>query len=200
MTAIIQIYYMPRTRSNRVLWALHEIGAPFESTRIAPEDRRSPEHLARHPLGRVPAFEFDDGTVIFESAAILLQLGDMYPDSGLLPAPGTTERALVYQWLMFGMTELEGPLYRWLTARREGTEDSASSERFTAAAEAIAAALDGKAWLLGDRFTLADIVCVGVLGSADSRGLLEPWPVLHDYVTRGEARPAHLAAVAFAED
>jgi glutathione S-transferase len=195
-----RIYYMPRTRSNRVLWALNEIGAPFDSTRLAPEDRRSPEHLARQPLGRVPAFELDDGTVMFESAAILLQLGDLHPESGLLPAPGTAERALVYQWTFFGMNELEGPLYRWLGERREGIEESANSERFTAAATAIAAALDGREWLLGDQFTVADIVCVGVLGSADARGLLEPWPRLRDYVAAGESRPAHLAAVAHGSD
>jgi glutathione S-transferase len=194
-----RIYYMPRTRSNRVLWALYEIGAPFDSTAIAREDRRSPEHLARHPLGRVPAFELDDGTIIFESAAILLQLGDTYPDSGLLPPPGTSERALVYQWLTFGMTELEAPLYRWIADLRgdvEGADESRDAERFAAAAGALAAALGDGPWLLGDRFTIADIVCVGVLGSADSRGLLDRWPTLHDYVARGEARPAHQSAVA----
>ncbi|HEY2056213.1 MAG TPA: glutathione S-transferase family protein [Solirubrobacterales bacterium] len=191
-----RIYFMPRTRSNRVLWALYEIGAPFDSTPVEREERRSPAHLARHPLGRVPAFELDDGTVMFESAAILLQLGDTYPDSGLLPAPGSAERALAYQWLIFGMTELEGPLYRRLGELREGVEESASAERFAAAATAIAAALEGREWLLGDRFTVADIVCVGVLGSAHSRDLLEPWPRLREYVAAGEARPAHLAAVA----
>ena len=65
-------------------------------------------------------------------------------------------------------------------------------------AEITAAALDGKTWLLGDQFTVADIVCVGVLGSAASRDLLEPWPVLRNYVERGEARPAHAAAVTHA--
>ena len=190
-----RLFFMPRTRSNRVLWALNEIGAPFESTRVASEERRSPEHRARHPLGRVPAFELDDGTVMFESAAICLQLGDLYPDSGLLPPPGSSARALVYQWVMFGMTELEAPLYRWLGEMRDGATDSPGSGRFAEAAEAIAVALHGKTWLLGDQFTVADIVCVGVLGSAASRDLLEPWPVLRDYVERGEARPAHAAAV-----
>ena len=61
-----RLFFMPRTRSNRVLWALNEIGAPFESTLVAAEDRRSPEHRTRHPLGRVPAFELDDGTIMFE--------------------------------------------------------------------------------------------------------------------------------------
>jgi glutathione S-transferase len=191
-----RLFYMPRTRSNRVLWALDEIGAPFDSTRVTGEDRRTPAHLARHPLGRVPALELDDGTVIFESAAILLQLGDMYPDAGLLPPPASTERALVYQWLLFGMTELEGPLYRWIGELRDGTQESRDSRRFGEAATAIAVALDGRTWLLGEQFTIADIVCVGVLASADARDLLEPWPGLREYVARGEARPAQVAAVA----
>jgi len=192
-----RIFYMPRTRSVRVLWALKEIGEPFEATRIAGEERRSPAHLDRHPLGRVPALELDDGTTIFESAAILLTLGDLYPGSGVLPAPCSSERALVTQWVLFGMTELEGPLYRWIAEIRTGDENAPMPERFADAANAITAALDGRDWLVGERLTVADIVCIGVLGSANSRGLLEPWPKLRDYVERGESRPAHLAAVGF---
>jgi glutathione S-transferase len=194
-----RIFYMPRTRSTRVLWALHEIGAPFDATRIAPEERRSSEHLARQPLGRVPAFELDDGTVMFESAAILLQLGDLHPDSGLLPAPGSSERALVYQWMLFGMTELEATLYRSMRETPEALAASREFRRFSDAAGVYASALGDNPWILGAQFTLADIVCVGVLGSADSRGLLELWPTLHEYVARGEARPAHAAAVAFGD-
>jgi glutathione S-transferase len=194
-----RIFYMPRTRSSRVLWALREIGAPFDATRIAPDERRSPEHLARQPLGRVPAFELDDGTVMFESAAILLQLGDLHPDAGLLPPPGSPERALVYQWVFFGMNELEATLYRCVREPPEALAASREFRRFSEAASVYAAALGDGPWILGTQFTLADIVCVGVLGSGDSRGLLEPWPTLHEYVARGEARPAHAAAVAFAD-
>lgn len=192
-----RIFYMPRTRSNRVLWALYEIGAPFDSTRVAPEERRSPEHLARQPLGRVPALELNDGTMMFESAAMLLALGDAHPEAGLLAPVGSAERALTYQWLVFGMVELEAALYR---AMREqpgaGGEEGAEAQRFARAADAFAAALGRGPWILGERFTVADIVCVGVLGSGASRGLLARWPALEDYVTRGEARPAHAAAVA----
>jgi glutathione S-transferase len=190
-----RVFFMPRTRSSRVLWALAEIGTPFESTLVTPDERRSPAHRARHPLGRVPALELDDGTTMFESAAICLQLGDLYPDSRLLPPPGSSARALVYQWVLFGMTELEAPLYRWIADMRDGVTDSPASVRFADAAEAIASALSARQWLSGEQFTVADIVCVGVLGSAASRDLLEPWPVLRDYVKRGEARPAHRVAV-----
>jgi glutathione S-transferase len=194
-----RIYYMPRTRSVRVLWALHELGAPFSETRLAPEDRRSDAHLTRHPLGRVPALELADGTIMFESAAILLALADEHPDAGLSGPLRSSRRALVYQWLIFGMTELEGPLYRFTADVRAGTESAAQgrdAQRFNDAATALAAALGDSEWLVDDRFSVADIVCVGVLGSAESRGALEPWPALRAYVARGEARPAYRAAVA----
>jgi hypothetical protein len=69
-----RLFHMSRTRSNRVLRLLNEIGAPYELTMIAPQQRRSAEHRGRHPLGCVPALELDDGSVMFESAAILRQL------------------------------------------------------------------------------------------------------------------------------
>jgi glutathione S-transferase len=190
-----QIFYMPRTRSNRVLWLLEEIGSPYESTSVPPAERQSDEHLARHPLGRVPALELDDGTTMFESAAICLQLADLHPEAQLIPAPGSPGRARVYQWVLFGMTELEAPLYRSFRAERDGVTDNPERERFEQAAAAFEKALDENEWLLGDRFSVADIVCVGVLGSAHTRGLLEPWPKLRAYVDRGEARPAHQAAL-----
>ncbi len=173
---------------------LAELGAPCELAKLAPEERRSAAHLARHPLGRVPALELDDGTVMFESAAICLQLADLHPDAGLIPPVGSSERALVYQWVLFGMTELEGPLYRWIREIAEESGDAPAGERFAASAAAIETALDGRDWLLGDRFTVADVVCASVLGSAHSRGLLEGWPGLQAYVERSEARPAFVEA------
>jgi len=195
-----RLYYMPRTRSARVLWMLEEIGAPYELTKLAPAERRAGEHLERHPLGRVPALELDPpsggqtGTVMFESAAICLQLADLHPQAGLIAPLGSPERALAYQWVLFAMTELEAPLYRWIREAAADAADASSSERFEQAAAAIEAALDGREWLIADRFSVADVLCVSVLGSAHSRELLGPWPGLAAYVERGEARPAFISA------
>jgi glutathione S-transferase len=189
---------MPRTRSSRVLWLLAEIGAPYELTKLAPEERRSGAHLGRHPLGRVPALELDDGTVIFESAAICIQLADLHPQSGLIPPLGSSERGLVYQWVLFAMTELEA-LYSWLREGAEGGTESPARERFTQAAAALEASLNGHDWLVEDRFSVADVLCVSVLGSAHSRGLLAQWPQLVAYVERGEGRPAFIEAAAISD-
>ena len=191
-----RLFYMPRTRSSRVLWLLEEIGARYELTEIPGAQRQSAEHLRRHPLGRVPALEFADGTTMLESAAICLQLADLNPGAGLIPPLGSAARALVYQWVVFGMTELEGPLFRWVRELGGGTTDSTARDRFAQAATALESALDEREWLLDGDFTVADVICASVLAGAHSRQLLAEWPRLCDYVERSEARPAYARAAA----
>jgi glutathione S-transferase len=178
------------------VWLLEELGAPYELTEIRGAQRRSPEHLGRHPLGRVPALELADGTTMFESAAICLQLADLHPEGGLTAPLGSSERGLVYQWVVFGMTELEAPLFRWIRELGEGTTESPARDRFTQAATALESELGQRDWLLEGQFTVADVICASVLGGAQARGLLAEWPRLRAYVERCEARPAYTNAAA----
>jgi glutathione S-transferase len=191
-----RLYYMPRTRSIRVLWMLEEIGEQYDLTEVTGAGRRSAEHLRRHPLGRVPALDLADGTTMFESAAICLQLADLYPDVRLIPPPGSSERALAYQWVLFAVAELEAPLFRWIGELREGATESPARDRFTAAAEAMATALGDRDWLLGADLSVADVMCGSVLQGANARELLRPWPRLEAYVHRTESRPAYARAAA----
>ena len=194
-----RLYYMPRTRSSRVLWLLEETGAPYELTEIRGAQRRSDEHLRRHPLGRVPALELGDGTTMFESAAICLQLADLNPKAGLIGPVGSPERGLVYQWVVFAVSELEGPLFRWIRDLGEGVIESPAHDRFTQAAVAMQSALAERDWLVDDRFSVADVMCASVLQGANARELLRPWPELETYVQRGEARPAYARAAAISD-
>ena len=88
----MRVYHAPGSRSSRALWTLEELEVPYEITIVTREDRSSDAYLRRHPLGRVPAIEFDDGGVMFESAAICLQLADLYPDANLIPPLASPER------------------------------------------------------------------------------------------------------------
>jgi glutathione S-transferase len=190
---------MPRTRSSRVLWLLEEIGAPYDLTEIRGVERRSEEHLLRHPLGRVPALQLADGSTMFESAAICLQLADLNPGAGLIGPVGSTQRGLEYQWVVFAVSELEGPLFRWIRELGEGVVDSPAHDRFVDAAAAMQSALAERDWLVEDRFSVADVMCASVLHAASARGLLEPWPALEAYVHRGETRPAYARAAAISD-
>jgi glutathione S-transferase len=112
-----RLFHLPGSRSTRVLWALEEIGAPYDLTVMTREERSGPEHRLRHPLGRVPAIELDDGAFMFESVAICLHLADLHPEAELIGPLGSPQRAQAYQWSVFAVTEIEGAL---LEMRRAG--------------------------------------------------------------------------------
>jgi glutathione S-transferase len=190
---LVRLYHVPGTRSSRVLWLLEEIGAPYELTVMTREERQTPEHLRRHPLGRVPVLEDDDGFV-FESAALCLHLADLHPDAQLIAPLGTHERALAYQWTVFAMTELEPAIIEVRRSDADPARAEAGAERFQAAARAVERALEGHDYLVGDRFSVADLVCGAVLVFGKSAGLTDNLPNITGYLTRLEARPARIRA------
>lgn len=189
----MRLYYRPGSgRPVRVAWLLEELGAPYEPIRVSAEDAKQPEHLARQPLGRVPALE-TDGEMLFESSAICLQLADQHLDAGLIAPPGSRERALVYQWTFFAMTEVEPGVIEVVRHSQSDPERAAAGgERFRAGAAVIERALDGHEFLVADHLTVADIVTGGVLGLAARRGLLPAAdrPRASAYVDRLTARPS----------
>ena len=183
-------------RPLRVVWTLEELGQPYDLETMTYEQGRSEQHLARHPLGRVPVVEDEQG-YIFESAAICLHLADLHPDAGLIAPLGTHERALVYQWACFAPGELEPPLIEAAIFAEAQPERAAKARsRFSEAAAAIADALDGDEYLAGDRFTVADIMVGTALGFTSRAGFDEVLaPALKDYVARLTERPAYQAAL-----
>ena len=192
----MRLYHLPPSRSARVLWLLEEIGEPYDLTVLKGEDRKTDEHRRRHPLGRVPVLEDDEG-FLFESAALCLQLADVYPDAQLNWPLATHERGLVYQWTVFAMTELEPAIVEVRRHREDApARAQAGIERFQAAAAAVEQALDGHDYLVGERFSVADLVCGAVLIFAKSSGLTDELPNITAYLERLEARPARQRATA----
>jgi glutathione S-transferase len=182
-------------RPPRVRWALGEVGAPYELVELTLEETKQPPHRARHPLGRVPVLETDDG-MLFESAAICLQVADLYPEAELIPPVGSHERGLVYQWVVFAMSELEPSVLGVYRAEEAGRTDDlpALSERLAETYDALEQALTGREHLVGDRFTIADVVIGGVLYTARRRELHPTSPNLAAYLERLDRRPAKHAA------
>ncbi len=184
-------------RPPRVRWALEEAGAAYEYVVMTTEEGKGAEHAGRHPLGRVPVLETADG-LLFESAALCLHVADSHPDTALIPAPGTFERAQVYQWSFFAMTELEPVLIRAYLAHRGDDADrtTRADARLVKVARALAEGLDGRDYLLGERFSIADVIVGGVLESARRWELLPEVPAVRAYLERLDARPAKQLAYA----
>jgi glutathione S-transferase len=195
----MHLYHQPRSRSTRVLWLIEEIGAPAEVTVMAREYKHTAAYKALHPLGRSPVL-VEAGGPIFESAAICLHVAERYPEAGLIARSGTHERALQYQWCFFAMTELESPL---IDGARELWNESAPPDearleaarhRFWTAAAALEGALDGRDHLVGDGFSVADVVIGGVLSFSRMAEIADIPPGLVGYLDGLEARPARQRA------
>jgi glutathione S-transferase len=194
----MRIYHREHAgRPLRAAWALEEAGQDYEIVKMTTEEGKGPEHRARHPLGKVPVLEDDDGFV-FESAAIVLHVADSFPAANLIPPPGSHDRALVYQWTVYGPAEMEPPLIESAMFAQADPERSAKArKRFDERAEALAGALGEHDHLLGEPFSVADIMVGSALKFTARIGFSEELPEnLSAYMARLEARPAYGRALA----
>ncbi len=196
----MRVYHSPGTRSTRVLWTLEELGIPYDLTILTVEERRGAEHRKRHPLGRVPVVDLDDGQTMFESAGICLHLADVYSDANLVPAPGAPGRALVDQWLFFAMTELEPAVIAWRRANRDGADETEPAQRLRETAAALDAAVVGQPWLLGEPFTIVDIVIAKIWQPLLGTPIDGEFESLSAHTHQALQRPAHGRADAIGRD
>lgn len=194
----MRLYHVPNSASQRVLWLLEEVGEPYDLTVLGDRASRvdDPEHMARHPMGRVPVVE-NDGEFIFESAAICLHIADSYPNAGLIPPPGTQERGLVYQWSLFAITEIQAKMTQSRMSRESDPQGSETAkESLLEAARVLEKALDGHDYLVGNRFTVADILVSATLAAVRRFDVAELPPGLNAYLDAIDARPAKQRAEA----
>lgn len=190
----MRLYHSPRSRSARVLWALEEAGLPYELVRLTREERRGEAHRVLHPLGRVPVLEDERGP-IFESTGLVFHVGELDPSGALMPPPGSHERAIVYQWTLFAVTELEP----WCSALGGIAKDDPAGDVTRAEAQpsvgVIEARLAGREFVAGDHFTVADIAVSSVLRWARSNAIVtDTHKAITDYLERTLSRPAAFVA------
>ena len=186
-------------RDIRARWAFEETGQAYDVRLIDGPYSKSPEHRRFQPFGQVPTYS-DDEVEIFESGAIAIRIAEQGP--GLLPAdPAARIRAI--QWVIAALNSVEPWVMQlavvdlfeadrdWSMARRPKVVEDLKG-RLTD----LAAALGDKTWLDGDTFTVGDLMMVSVLGGLRNTDMLADYPNLAEYVARGEARPAHVKAMA----
>ncbi len=193
----MRLYHQPRSRSTRVLWTLEEVGAPYDLTVIDRETKQTPAYLAMHPLGRSPVMELDGGPV-FESVALVLHVADCYPAAGLIAAPGSHDRALQYQWMAFAASELDATLMEiarqlWSDTPDETIVDAATA-RLTPPVGVVERALAGVDYLVGNAFSVADILVGASLGFARTAELAVLPETIGSYLDHLDARPARQRA------
>ncbi|RQM44034.1 glutathione S-transferase family protein [Paraburkholderia bannensis] len=192
----MKLYGFAGTRTQRALWGLKEVDADFEfiSVNLLEGEHKRPDYLRLNPAGKVPVL-VDGDRVIPESAAIVLYLADKYPEKGLLP-DDLDERAQVYRWTMFAVTELEQPLWRitrhsfiYPPDQRSPADIELARSDFKTMAAILEKHLDGREFIVGNRLTVADCVTAYLIDWAGEVQLLDGFPRLRDYLERLYARP-----------
>lgn len=146
--------------------ALEAIGAPYEMVRVdtAAMQHQTPDYLRLNPTGRVPTLVEGDQP-IFETAAILLHLADRHPEVGLMPPPGSMERALAYQWLIHLTNSVQATYLAYYYPERQVADPAfavsarqAAESRLNELFDVIERALAGREWLTGDRPGVVDFM------------------------------------------
>lgn len=199
----LKIYGVARSRAFRTLWMAGELGLPYEHVKVdfADSGTRRPDYLAINPNGHVPAID-DDSFQLWESMAINLYLAKKHASgaTGLYPQ-ALHDEARVWQWSFWGVTEVERPALTVLLNRigPEDKRDDAAAEEAERALAAplrvLDAALAATPYLLGDRFTVADLNVASILAWArQARVDLAAFPNVERWLKACHDRPAAQAA------
>jgi glutathione S-transferase len=194
---MLTLFHAPRSRSFRMLWLLEELGAPYEVKIVGirrGDGSGAADPANPHPHGKVPALK-DDGTLVFETPAIALYLTDKFPATGLGPKIGDADRAPYLTWLAY----YTGVIEPSLTAKFLKIQHIYGTFGWAPFDDVIAYLtheLSGRSYLLGDRFSAADIVLGGSLPLLMGRGIVPESEVFKAYVSRITARPAFAHAQA----
>jgi glutathione S-transferase len=196
---MMKLYWSPRSRSFTALWLMEETGQPYERvlTDISTGAQKAPEYLAINPMGKVPALRDGDATLA-EAAAICAYVAERYPEAMLAPPPGDPLRAKYLYWLFFGPSCIE-PAMVQVATKIEMSPVSAGWGDATRVFDVLDAALAKGPWILGDRFSAADIVIGSGLNFVVRLFKMVPSrPSFDAYLDRCAARPAFQRAGALA--
>lgn len=188
----VTLYSNPMSRGRTVHWLLEELGAPYDVKLVdlAKGEQKSPQYLAINPMGKVPAI-VHRGVVVTEAAAICVYLADAFPKAGLAPKLDDPKRGTYLRWIFFGVGCFEPAVMDKMFKRppfeRPGAISYGTYETMLATLET---ALEPGPWILGERFTAADVFIGAQLQFALMTKAIEPTPVIQSYVDRIAGRPA----------
>ncbi len=153
-------YHAPNSRSFTTLWLFEELGNPPHERKVMSltrGDHKTPAYMAINPMGKVPTIVHGD-TVITESAAIALYLADLYPDAGLAPKIGDPARGTYLRWIVFNQAAVEPAITDLAMKREPGSPALMPYGTYDATIDALAGALRQGPYVLGEKFSAADIV------------------------------------------
>lgn len=194
---MITLYHRSKTRSARFIFLLEELEAPYRLQIVTTRTRDgtgTADPANPHPHGKVPAIS-DEGVVVFESAAIALYLTDKFPKNHLGPLTAESDRGAYLSWLAYYAGVVE-PAFLCKFMNVEVPRVMAAWVAVEDVMGFIIGRLSAGPWLLGERFSAADVLYGTSFALFAGSPVLPKSPVIEEYVKRVLARPAYARAMA----
>ena len=190
----VTLYHSPNTRSTGALILLEELGAPYglHVLNMKAGEQRQPAYLAINPMGKVPAVT-DRGAVVTEQVAVFLYLADRFPQAGLAPAIGDPLRGPYLRWMAYYGSSFEPALVDRSQGHTPPPSMAPYGDYDTTLATLVAQLGKGP-YLLGERFSAADVLWGTALRWTTMFKLVPELPVITAYIERVNSRPAVVRA------
>lgn len=198
---MLTLHHLSDSRSQRTLWLFEELGVPYRLERyqrVAETMSAPPEMKALHPIGKAPILE-DDGHRMVESGAMVHYILARYGAGQLAPAPDDPDYMRYLELLEIGVASGMTPVLLTVYARMAGvttaTLTEAAEREYTLVLGYLESLLERGPWLLGERFSAADIQVSFVAALARYLGSIDAYPNIVAWLSRLEARPAFRATI-----
>ena len=190
-TKPITLFHAPQTRSSGTLALLEELEAPYrlQLLNMKAGEQRQPAYLAVNPMGKVPAIRHGE-QLITEQVAIGIYLADLFPEAGMTPAIGDALRGPYLRWYVFYAACFEPAVVDKAMKREPGRAAMIPYGDWSTMLATLRAQLEPGPWLLGDRFTAADVLWGTSLTWMTRFGLVEAVDPIRNYIDRWNARPS----------
>ena len=190
MSDVVTLYYASPSRASATRLLLDELGAPYElvTLDLKAGDQFKPDYLAVNPLGKVPAIRHR-GALVTETAAIFLYLADAFAQAGLAPALDDPDRGAYLRWIVFYAAAFEPAVVDRARKIDPGPRPMSPYGDFESVAGAVDRMLTPGPYVLGDRYSAADVLWGSALSWMTAFGLAPASDRVADYVARHRRRP-----------
>ncbi|MBA2724020.1 MAG: glutathione S-transferase family protein [Methylibium sp.] len=187
----VTFFHALNSRSVVARVLLEELGADYDVHLLDLQagTQREPAYLAVNPMGKVPAIRHGDA-VVTEQGAVYLYLAELYPEAGLAPPVGDPMRGPFLRWLFFYGSCFEPAVVDRSMQREPAPAATSPYGDFDTTLGTLTAQLRAGPWLLGERFSAADVLWAGALQWTTMFKLVPELPEIAAYIARFNARPA----------
>jgi glutathione S-transferase len=187
----LTFFHAPNSRAGAVRILLEELGAPYDLhvLNLKKNEQRAPSYLAVNPMGKVPAI-VHDGALVTEQPAIFIYLADLFPEAGLAPTLGDPLRGPYLRWLAFYGSSFEPAINDVAMKREPAPPMMCPYGDFDTMLATLTRQLRAGPYLLGERFSAADVLWGTALGWITMFKLVPELPEIMAYIDRVSSRPA----------